>query len=139
RSFVDLLFHRDQSGALTGEGQRSDVVSATTFYPLWASAPSSCDDERGEALRLVLDREQARIVVDHALSVLETAGGLAGTMPLPAFDGPAWPKRQWDYPFGWAPHQILAWTGLRQFGFDEIADRLTYRWLYMMSKNAHDY
>ena len=139
RSFVDLLFHRDHSGALTGEGQRSDVVSATTFYPLWASAPSSCVDERGEALRLVLDHEQATIVVDHALSVLESAGGLAGTMPLPAFDGPAWPKRQWDYPFGWAPHQILAWTGLRQFGFDEIADRLTYRWLYMMSKNAHDY
>src|SRR6266540_3355115 len=27
------------------------------------------------------------------------------------------PNRQWDYPFGWAPHQIMAWRGLENYGF----------------------
>lgn len=139
RTFVDRQLDRDRLGQLTGKGRLSQVVSATTFYPLWASAPSACLDAQGAPVRLVLDQQQADVVVRHALSVLEAPGGLSGTMPLPAFDGPSWPKRQWDYPFGWAPHQILAWTGLRQFALDEIADRLTYRWLFMMSKNAHDY
>lgn len=49
------------------------------------------------------------------------------------------PSRQWDYPFGWAPQQILAWIGLVNYGFDGIARRLAYRWLYMMTKSFVDY
>lgn len=33
---------------------------------------------------------------------------------------------------GWAPQQILAWTGLLRYGFDEEAERLAYKWLYMV-------
>jgi alpha,alpha-trehalase len=47
--------------------------------------------------------------------------------------------RQWDYPFGWPPHQMLAWQGLRNYGLDSDAARLAYRWLYTIAKNAHDY
>ena len=47
--------------------------------------------------------------------------------------------RQWDYPYGWAPHQMLAWQGLKNYGLDRDAARLAYRWLYTIAKNARDY
>jgi alpha,alpha-trehalase len=49
------------------------------------------------------------------------------------------PPRQWDDPFGWAPHQMLAWQGLRRYGLDEDAERLAYRWLHMLALNARGY
>ncbi|KAF9888987.1 alpha,alpha-trehalase nth1 [Aspergillus nanangensis] len=44
------------------------------------------------------------------------------------------PNRQWDYPYGWAPHQIMAWTGLVSYGYHGEAQRLAYKWLCMMTK-----
>ncbi|KAJ5739518.1 glycoside hydrolase family 37 protein [Penicillium manginii] len=44
------------------------------------------------------------------------------------------PNRQWDYPFGWAPHQIIAWNGLLNYGYQQDAQRLAYKWLFMMTK-----
>ena len=49
------------------------------------------------------------------------------------------PNRQWDYPYGWAPHQILAWKGLERYGYEEEAKRLVYRWMYTMTKSFVDY
>ncbi|KAJ8121452.1 hypothetical protein ONZ43_g2103 [Nemania bipapillata] len=46
---------------------------------------------------------------------------------------------QWDYPSGWAPHQILAWVGLSQYGYTEEAARLAYRWLYTLLTVFVDY
>jgi neutral trehalase len=34
---------------------------------------------------------------------------------------------------GWAPLQIIAWQGLSDYGYDEIASRLAYRWLYTIT------
>lgn len=39
---------------------------------------------------------------------------------------------QWDFPYLWAPHQIMAWVGLERYGFMTEASRLAYRWLYMV-------
>jgi alpha,alpha-trehalase len=49
------------------------------------------------------------------------------------------PARQWDYPNGWPPHQMLIWEGLRNYGFDDVAQRLAYCWLYTITRNAVDY
>ena len=49
------------------------------------------------------------------------------------------PNRQWDYPFGWAPQQMLAWAGLEQYGYGEDAQRLAYKWLYMVTKAFVDF
>ncbi|HOB33176.1 MAG TPA: trehalase family glycosidase, partial [Verrucomicrobiota bacterium] len=32
-----------------------------------------------------------------------------------------------------------AWQGLKQFGLDADAERLAYRWLYAIAKNARDF
>lgn len=100
-------------------------VSATTFYPLWAGLASE---------------EQARQLVAHALPRLEMPGGIAAsTESSRGRIGPDRPPRQWDYPYGWAPHQMLLWQGLRNYGYDAVAERLAYRWLYTIVLNASNY
>jgi alpha,alpha-trehalase len=49
------------------------------------------------------------------------------------------PNRQWDYSYGWAPQQTLAWTGLQRYIFNEEAERLAYKWLFMMTKAFVDF
>lgn len=105
--------------------RRKVYISATVFYPLWAGLAS---------------REQAESIVRTAIPVLEMPGGIAASTKESRGDlSENRPARQWDYPYGWAPHQILAWQGLLNYGFDEIAYRLTYRWLYTITRNATDY
>ena len=107
------------------QDRSSDYVSATTFYPLWAGAAST---------------EQARSLVRRALPLLEMAGGIVGSTEQSR--GPITPEhplRQWDYPYGWAPHQVLTWLGLTRYGYDELARRLAYRWLYTITVNAVHY
>jgi alpha,alpha-trehalase len=113
--------------------KQSRYVSATTFYPLWTWDPE-------EPTTQILDTDTARSMVHAALAQLEEPGGLAATSEtsLKAFGDPKNP-RQWDFPNGWAPHQMIAWAGLRRYGFNAMADRLTYRWLYMVTRNAADY
>ncbi|BFZ57491.1 alpha,alpha-trehalase nth1 [Savitreella phatthalungensis] len=105
--------------------QRSDYESATAFWMLWAGAASP---------------KQAAQMVDKALPMLEELGGLvAGTKRSRGTISLSRPNRQWDYPFGWAPHQILAWGGLQRYGYEEEAKRLVYRWLYTMTKSFVDF
>ncbi len=105
--------------------RQKEYVSATTFYPLWAGFAS---------------REQADLLLKNALPLLEVPGGIVGSTehsrgPV----SPDHPLRQWDYPFGWAPHQMIVWAGLMNYGFDSIAHRLIYKWLYTIARNAADY
>jgi alpha,alpha-trehalase len=105
--------------------RRSGYVSATGLYPLWAGWATPA---------------QAAAAEKNSLRELERLGGLAATSEssrgaLTA----ARPARQWDYPYGWPPHQILAWRGLARYGFDADARRLAYRWLWTIVKNARDY
>ncbi|HBL16782.1 MAG TPA: trehalase [Elusimicrobia bacterium] len=106
-------------------GRRSGYVSATTFYTLWAGLATQA---------------QARAVAANALPELEQLGGLAASSlesrgPL----SDSRPERQWDFPNGWAPHQMLAWRGLERYGLGNDARRLTYRWLWAIVKNARDF
>lgn len=34
---------------------------------------------------------------------------------------------------------MMAWKGLLDYGFEKEAHRLSYKWLYMITKNAMDY
>ena len=42
---------------------------------------------------------------------------------------------QWDAPFGWAPLQLFAVRGLRQYEFDYDADRIARAWLSMLAED----
>lgn len=99
--------------------------AAPTFYPLWAKISTP---------------EQAEILVKKTLPRFKMKGGIAGSTKesIAGVDENA-PIRQWDYPFGWAPHQMLLWEGLLNYNFNEEAQEMVYRWLWLITRNAVDY
>ncbi|KAG0365481.1 neutral trehalase [Gamsiella multidivaricata] len=99
--------------------------SVTTFYTMWAGCA---------------DREKAERMMTSALPLFEVTGGLvSGTESSRGFITLARPNRQWDFPFGWAPHQIISWIGFERYGFIEEARRTCYRWLYTITKSFVDF
>lgn len=129
RALMNSLLWDDSRGVFfdydVSNRRRHPYLSATAFYPLWAGLTTA---------------DQAARVVETVLPALEMPGGLAASAE--ASRGPlssSRPARQWDYPNGWAPHQMLAWEGLRRAGFGAIADRLVYRWLFTITSNAADF
>ena len=99
--------------------------SVTTFWAMWAG---------------VATPRQAALMVIKALPKFEEMGGLAsGTEKSRGNIDLHRPNRQWDYPFGWAPQQILAWAGFERYGYSEEAQRLSYKWLYMCIKAFVDF
>jgi alpha,alpha-trehalase len=105
--------------------KQTDFESATTFYPLWAGLATET---------------QASRVVATAIPILAMPGGIAGSTERSR--GPitgARTQTQWDYPFGWAPHQMLVWSGLQKYHYDSLARDLAYRWLYTVVWNACSY
>jgi alpha,alpha-trehalase len=90
---------------------RSTYEFLTAFYPLWAGLATA---------------EQAQAVI-HNLKIFEQAGGLATS----SFDSGA----QWDYPYGWAPLQLLAVEGLRRYGDNTDADRIATKFLSTVLEN----
>lgn len=99
--------------------------SATAFVPLWANCASP---------------KQAKALVNYLLPKLKEKGGVASCDKDSRGEvGPDRPHRQWDYPNGWAPHQMMIWKGLLGYGFKQEAHEIMYRWMYMITKNAVDY
>ena len=98
-----------------GSGQRSNYRYATTFYPLWAG--------------LATDAQTSAVMKN--LSTFEKPGGIAMSVQET--------RGQWDYPFGWAPIQLLAVEGMRRYGYNEEADRVSTEFLSTVLENfEHD-
>lgn len=83
---------------------RDEYLFASAYYPLWAGAA---------------DQRQASQVARKSLKILLKPGGLLAS--------PQETGEQWDAPFGWAPLELIASEGLRRYGFNEEADRLSER------------
>lgn len=96
-------------------GRRSQYETLATFYPLWTGWAS---------------RKEAAAVAASLPRFLE-AGGLSASSRA-SREAAGGEALQWDWPFGWPPHQIIAVEGLRRYGFHEEADRVAYRWLSMV-------
>jgi alpha,alpha-trehalase len=82
----------------------------TTFYPLWVGAADN--------------RQAARIVAN--LHLFERPGGLLTSTYVSG--------SQWDAPFGWAPTELIAIQGLRRYGYNKEADRITANFLSTILK-----
>lgn len=92
-------------------GKRSDYRYLTTYYPLWAGLATP---------------EQAT-ALEKNLHVFEQPGGLDMS--------PEESGAQWDYPYGWAPVQLLSIQGLRRYGFDDDANRVSSKFLSTVLEN----
>jgi alpha,alpha-trehalase len=96
-------------------GRRSSYESLATFYPLWTGWASR---KEAAAVAAALPRFlQAGGVSSSSEASRKAAGG---------------EDLQWDWPFGWAPHQVIVAEGLRRYGFHAEADQVAYRWLSMV-------
>jgi alpha,alpha-trehalase len=129
RLLMDKYMWNEEKGLYfdydTVRREKTSYESATTFWAMWAGVPTP---------------RQAMVMVPTALQKFEVFGGLvSGTEESRGRVGLDRPNRQWDYPFGWAPQQMLAWVGLQRYGYHEEAERLAYRWLYMVTKAFRDF
>jgi alpha,alpha-trehalase len=91
--------------------QMSNYRYASTFYPLWAGLATP---------------EQAKAVAGN-LKIFNQPGGL----PMSTDDTGA----QWDLPYGWGNIEMLAIEGLRRYGYNAEADRVSYEFLSMVAEN----
>ncbi len=82
----------------------------TTFYPLWAGFAT---------------KEQAARV-EQNLPLFEKAGGLQTSTYVSG--------NQWDAPFGWAPLQMIAVEGLRRYGYNDDAERISMKFLSLVRR-----
>jgi alpha,alpha-trehalase len=96
-------------------GKPSTRPYVTTYWPLWAGLAS---------------KAQAATLDKH-LAVFERKGGLS----MDDLSSGA----QWDEPFGWAPTNWLAISGLDAYGFHDDARRLARRFMATVETGfAHD-
>ncbi|KAJ1846351.1 alpha,alpha-trehalase nth1, partial [Coemansia sp. RSA 2703] len=106
-------------------GEQSVYESVTALWALWAGCATPA---------------QARKLVDASCRKFEVKGGLvSGTEESRGVISLQRPNRQWDFPFGWAPHQIMAWYGLYNYGFVDVARRFAYRWLFTITQAFVDF
>jgi len=84
---------------------------ASTFYPLWAGLATPA---------------QAKAVAAN-LKAFEQPGGL----PMSTTETGA----QWDLPYGWGNIEMLAVEGLRRYGYNSDADRISYEFLSTVAEN----
>jgi alpha,alpha-trehalase len=84
---------------------------ASTFYPLWAGLATA---------------EQAKALVNN-LKAFEQPGGV----PMSTVDSGA----QWDLPYGWGSIEMLVVDGLRHYGYDADADRVSYEFLSTVAES----
>ncbi len=83
-------------------GEQTEYISATNFYPLWSGLASE---------------EQAERMVPQLMEDLKAQGGiLSSAKSSVEATATSDVQRQWDYPYGWAPHQMMLWRGLLDYG-----------------------
>ena len=80
----------------------------TTFYPLWVGLASQAQ----------------AAAVEKNLPKFERPGGLTTS----TYES----GNQWDLPFGWAPLEMIAVEGLRRYGFNADADRISEEFLSLV-------
>jgi alpha,alpha-trehalase len=90
---------------------RSSYEYLTTFYPLWVGLATP---------------EQARAVAAN-LKLFEQPGGLGMSRNESGV--------QWDYPYEWTPTVLIAVEGLRRYGFNDDANRISYKFLSTVAEN----
>lgn len=122
QSLMDKFLWNAENGLYfdydTLRGQQLSYETVTCFWTLWCGVASP---------------DKAQVLVSKALPKFECPGGLSVGTKESRGDGLDRDHHQWDYPYGWAPHQMLAWDGLRNYGYRQETERLAYRWLHLIT------
>lgn len=98
------------------EGEKSGYESLATFAPLWAGV---ADQHQADKVMANLDKFE----MNHGLA---TSSEESGARAL---------GKQWDHPAGWAPLHILSAKGMRNYGYNKEADRVSVKFLDTITGN----
>jgi alpha,alpha-trehalase len=95
--------------------EQGNVWSLAAYYPMWVGMAS----------------EQQAAKLAENITKFEKSGGLTTTtrslLDSTIIFGSL--KAQWAYPNGWAPLHLIVIEGLRRYGYNEIADRISNKWI----------
>ncbi len=92
--------------------RHSNLMTLAGFFPMWCG----------------LATKKQAAMCQKKLKVFEQPYGLSNTEKL------LWKGRQWDYPNGWPPLQLIVIEGLHRYGYNDDANRLTKKWLSLNRK-----
>ena len=92
-------------------GEQTETISLAGVYPLFFDLAND---------------KQARSVSEKIEKVFLQPGGLVTTSNNTG--------QQWDAPNGWAPLQYIGIQGLRNYGFNDLATKISQRWLSLNQK-----
>jgi alpha,alpha-trehalase len=95
-------------------GKSTPVLSLAGLYPLFFELASP---------------EQARLVSEKVAELFLKPGGVVTTLNTTG--------EQWDAPNGWAPLQWICIRGLRNYGYNKLADEIKYRWMRVTEKEYY--
>jgi alpha,alpha-trehalase len=87
-------------------GASTDRPSLAATYPLY--------------FEIATDQQAKRVARRLRKDFLEDGGLLTTLLPS---------GQQWDAPNGWAPLQWMAYTGLKNYGSDQLADEIAEKWI----------
>ena len=91
------------------DGKHTGVLSLAGVYPLYEKIATS---------------GQAAAVAERVRRDFLKEGGVVTTLLRTG--------EQWDYPNAWAPLQWIAYTGLMNYGFEDLAEEIRTRWMRMV-------
>jgi alpha,alpha-trehalase len=115
RAAINKLLWTDTPGLFVDYNTVTHTQSTynylTTYYALWSG--------------LATPAQAARLA--HNLALFEHPGGLAMSSTVTG--------EQWDAPFGWAPTNWLAVSGLSRYGYTADADRVARAFTATVEKN----
>jgi alpha,alpha-trehalase len=89
----------------------SEYKYASTFYPLWAGLATP---------------EQAKAVANN-LKVFDQPGGVPMSTEATG--------AQWDLPYGWGNIEMIVVEGLRRYGYNTDAEKVSYQFLSTVAEN----
>jgi len=119
KKLIDKYFWNERKGFYFDydlEKQRqTDTWSLAGAVPLYVEAAS---------------QEQAEQVAENLEEKFLEKAGFVTTLTRSG--------HQWDYPNGWAPLQWIVYQGLRNYGFDQLAETAAERWIEMNREIFHE-
>ncbi|MDB5161708.1 MAG: hypothetical protein JWM52_216 [Candidatus Saccharibacteria bacterium] len=95
--------------------KRTSVMSLAAVFPLYVGIASE---------------HQAKLVAEKLKEDFLKPGGLVTTLEETG--------QQWDSPNGWAPLQWIAVEGLRRYGYTDLAEDVSDRWMELVEKVFKD-
>jgi len=97
------------------EHKQTEIYSIAGVYPLFFN---------------ISDKNQAALVSAKIQLSFLKAGGVVSTLNTT--------NQQWDAPNGWAPLQWVTIQGLRNYGYNYLANEIKKRWLNLNEKVYHN-